>query len=50
MKRAKGTNLGLTFAMLGAGLILAFVFPSKFLVVVLSVALIISGIVLCKNC
>ena len=50
MKRAKGGSLGLIFVMLGAGLILAMIFPSKFLVVVLSIALIVSGIVLCKNC
>lgn len=50
MKRSKGGNPGLLFAMLGAGLILALVFPEKFLVVVLSIALIVCGIVLCKNC
>lgn len=50
MKRSKGGNPGLMFAMLGAGLILALVFPEKFLVVVLSVLIIISGIALCKNC
>ena len=32
MKRAKGGSLGLIFVMLGAGLILAMIFPSKFLV------------------
>lgn len=50
MKKAKGGNIGLIFVMLGAGLILAMIFPSKFLVVFLSIALIVSGIVLCKNC
>lgn len=50
MKRRKNNNLGLIFAMLGVGLILAFIFPSKFLVVILSVSLIVSGIALCKNC
>ncbi len=52
MKRAgaKGSNLGLIFVMLGAGLVLAFVFPTKFLVVILSLVLIFSGIALCKNC
>lgn len=49
MRKANGGRLGLVFCMLGAGLMLAFVFPSKFLVVFLSIALIISGIVLCKN-
>ncbi len=50
MKRSKGGNPGIMFAMLGAGLILSLVFPDKFLVVVLSVLIIISGIALCKNC
>lgn len=50
MKRRKNNSLGLIFSMLGVGLVLAFVFPSKFLVVVLSVSLIVSGIALCKNC
>lgn len=50
MKRSKGIPIGLIFAMLGSGLILALVFPSEFLVVVLSIALIVSGIALCKNC
>lgn len=48
-RRAKSGNLGLVFVMLGAGLILALVFPSGFLVVALSLALIVSGILLCKN-
>ncbi len=50
MKRRKNNSLGLIFAMLGVGLVLAFIFPSKFLVVILSVSLIVSGIALCKNC
>lgn len=51
MKKRRGNNsLGLIFAMLGLGLVLAIIFPSKFLVVVLSVALIVSGIALCKTC
>lgn len=50
MKKAKGGSIGLIFVMLGAGLTLAMIFPSKFLVVFLSIALIVSGIVLCKNC
>ncbi len=49
-RRARSGNLGLVFVMLGAGLILALVFPSGFLVVALSLALIVSGILLCKNC
>ena len=49
-RRSRGGNLGLMFAMLGAGLILALVFPSGFLVVALSLALIVTGILLCKNC
>lgn len=50
MKKRRRSNLGLIFAMLGLGLMLAFIFPSKFLVVLLSVALILSGIFLCKSC
>ena len=50
MKKRRGNNLGLIFAMLGLGLVLALIFPSKFLVVILSIALILSGIVLCKTC
>lgn len=50
MKKRRGNNLGLIFAMLGLGLVLALIFPSKFLVVILSIALIVSGIVLCKTC
>ena len=50
MKKRRGNNLGLIFAMLGLGLVLAFIVPSKFLVVILSIALILSGIVLCKTC
>ncbi len=50
MKKRRRSNLGLIFAMLGLGLALAFIFPSKFLVVLLSIALILSGIFLCKSC
>lgn len=49
MRKCRGKNLGIIFVMLGIGLILAFVFPSKFLVIFLSIALIISGIALCKS-
>ena len=50
MKKRRRSNLGLIFAMLGLGLMLAFIFPAKFLVVLLSIALILSGIFLCKSC
>lgn len=49
MRRKKQKlNIGIIFAMLGLGLILAFTLPPKFLVVVLSIALVICGFSLFK--
>lgn len=50
MRRKKGVNIGLLFATLGISLVVSMVFPAKFIVVTLSVALVISGIALCKAC
>ncbi|MBQ5994344.1 MAG: hypothetical protein IJL63_00640 [Clostridia bacterium] len=48
-KYKKKSNLGFVFVMLGVGLILALAVPEKYLVVILAVALTISGIALCKS-
>ncbi|MEG1550690.1 MAG: hypothetical protein RR355_00300 [Oscillospiraceae bacterium] len=50
MIKRKGANVGILFVMLGIGLTIAFIFPARYLVVVLSIILIISGIALCRNC
>lgn len=49
-KRKQKINIGIILAVLGLGLTLAFIIPARYLVVVLSFALIVSGIVLCKSC
>ncbi len=49
MGRKRGSNKGIIFAALGLGLLISFVFPDKFIVVLLSVALVVCGIALCKS-
>lgn len=49
MRKKKKSNLGFVFVTLGVGLILALAVPEKYLVVILSVALTVSGIALCKS-
>ncbi len=49
-KRKQKISIGIVFAVLGLGLTLAFIIPARYLVVVLSLSLIISGIALCKSC
>lgn len=48
-KKKQKLNIGIIFAMFGLGLMLAFIFPPKFLVVVLSIALVVCGVSLCKS-
>lgn len=50
MIRRKRIGIGAIFVTLGLALSLAFICPARFLVVVLSLALICSGIALCRNC
>ncbi len=49
MGRQKNKLSGLIFAALGVGLMLTFIFPDKFIVVLLAIALVICGIALCKK-
>ncbi len=49
-KRKQKISIGAVFLVFGLGLVLAFIIPAKALVVVLSVALAISGVALCKCC
>jgi hypothetical protein len=45
-----GSNLkGLVFIALGVGLMATFVFPDKFIVVLLAILLVVCGVFLCKN-
>lgn len=47
MRKKSGTN-GLIFVALGLGLSISLIFPEKFIIVMLSIALVICGIALCK--
>ncbi len=49
-KRKNKISIGTVFLVFGLGLILAFIIPAEALVVVLAVALAISGLALCKCC
>ncbi len=49
-KRRRKISIGTLFLVFGLGLILAFIIPAKALVVILSVALAVSGAALCKCC
>lgn len=49
MGRRRGVSAGLVFIALGFGLMITLVFPFKFVVVVLSIALVICGAALCKK-
>jgi hypothetical protein len=49
MGRQRNQSSGLIFVALGVGLMLTFVFPDKFIIVLLAIALVICGIALCKN-
>jgi len=48
-RRRSKSKLGLIFAVLGTGLVLALTVPAKYLVVIIAFALIISGVALCKS-
>lgn len=48
-KRKKYANIGTVFLFLGLGLVLALLVPAKYLVVLLAIALTISGIAICKH-
>lgn len=48
-KKKHKSNIGIIFVMFGLGLILSLILPAKFLVVVLSIALVICGLIICKS-
>lgn len=48
MRRDRRGSIGIILTMLGLGLMLSFILPAKFLVVVLAIILSISGIVIIK--
>lgn len=45
---SKGKCLGISFAAFGAGLLLALCFPTKFMLFVLAVALIVLGVIVSR--
>ncbi|MBQ5969167.1 MAG: hypothetical protein IKN72_10900 [Clostridia bacterium] len=47
MRRPRGVKKGLIFAAFGAGLLLALCFPTKFMLCVLAVLLIVLGLFSC---
>ena len=49
MMRRRHIGVGAIFVTLGIALSLAFIFPARYLVVVLTISLIASGIALCRN-
>lgn len=49
MGRHKSNLHGLIFIALGVGLMITFVFPAKFIVVLLAILLVICGAFLCKK-
>lgn len=49
MGRHKYKLSGLLFVALGVGLMLTFIFPDKFIVVLLAIALVICGLTLCRT-
>lgn len=50
MMRRKKIGYGALYVAIGFALALAFICPARYLVVLLSLALICSGFALCKNC
>ena len=48
-KRKRCAGLGTLFLFLGLGIAAALMIPSKYLVVILAIALILSGIAICKQ-
>lgn len=48
MGRRTGSK-GIIFAALGLGLLISLILPAKFIIIFLAVALVFSGISLCKN-
>ncbi|MBR0541404.1 MAG: hypothetical protein IJK26_04270 [Clostridia bacterium] len=47
-RRRKSISLGLIFSVFGIGLVSALLIPSKYLVVILALALVAGGIAICK--
>ena len=50
MIRKRRIGIGAVFVTLGIALAVAFILPARWLVVVLALALVCSGITLCRNC
>lgn len=50
MIRKRRISIGAVFVTLGIALAVAFILPAQWLVVVLALALVCSGITLCRNC
>ena len=50
MIRKRRIGIGAVFVTLGIALAVAFILPAQWLVVVLALALVCSGITLCRNC
>jgi len=48
-RRRRYINIGIVFLFLGLGLVSALLIPAKYLVVLLAVALTVSGIAICKQ-
>lgn len=46
--RKKSSVNGLVFVALGLGLSISLIFPEKFIIVMLAIALVICGVALCK--
>ncbi|MDO4846771.1 MAG: hypothetical protein Q3968_01390 [Clostridiaceae bacterium] len=48
-KRKRCVSIGTVFLFLGIGLVAALTVPAKYLVVMLAIALTVSGIAICRN-
>ncbi len=49
MGKRRNDLKGLIFVALGLGLVISLIFPQKFVIVLLALALVISGVSLCKT-
>ena len=48
MGRRKGSN-GIVFIALGMGLLISLILPAKAVIVILAIAIVLCGIILCKS-
>lgn len=49
-KKKQSEPTGVAFAALGLGIVLVCLFPSKWMIIIMAIALIVAGVMLMKRC